>query len=85
MSPFPAILALGNTRVHVHSPDSCDVVTNIEAPVDKHFSILSTLYVPYINLDNGHVGFWRDFDNSWSGREGNIVEDMIFFEDGFDI
>jgi len=85
MSPFPAIFALGNTRVHVRSPDSCDVVTNVEAPVDKHFSALSTLYIPYINPDNGHVRFWRDFDNSWSGRERNIVEDMILFEDGFDI
>jgi len=78
VSPLPAIFALGNARVHVRS-------TNIEAPVNKQFSVMTTLYVPYIYPDNGHVGLWRDFDYSWSGCKRNIVEDVILFEDGFNI
>jgi len=76
---------LGNARIHVRSPDGCDVVANVEAPVNKQFSVMTTLYVPYIYPDDGHVRLWRDFDYSWSGCKRNIVKDVILFEDGFNI
>jgi len=65
MSPFPAIFALGNSGIHVCSSDSSDLVADIEASVYKHFSIVSTLNVPYVYPDNCHVGLWRNFDYSW--------------------
>ena len=34
MSPLPTILALGDTGVHVGSPDGCNVVSNVETSVD---------------------------------------------------
>jgi len=65
MSPPPAVFALGDARVHVCSPDSGNVIADIEAPVNEHFSILTALNVPYINPDDRHVGLRRDFDYSW--------------------
>jgi len=57
MSPFPAVLALRNPRVHVRSPDSSDVLFYIETLINEHFGVASTLNVPYVDLHNGHVGF----------------------------
>ena len=48
VSPIPTILALGDTGVHVGSQNSCNIITDIETPVDKHFCITTALYVPYI-------------------------------------
>jgi len=48
MSPFPAVFALRNTRVHVGSPNGRDVVANIKAPIDKRFYVIATLDVPDI-------------------------------------
>jgi len=64
MSPLPAVFALGNSRVHVCSPDSSNVVADVEAPINEHFSVMTALNVPYINPDNCHVGLWRNFDYS---------------------
>ena len=85
MASFPVSFALGNSGTHICSSNCSNFVTHIEAPIDKQFSIMTTLYVPYIYPDDGHVGLWRDFDYSWSGCKRNIVEDMILFEDGFNI
>jgi len=35
VTPFPAIFALGNSRVHVGSSDCSDVIAHVEASVDK--------------------------------------------------
>ena len=56
VTPFPAVFALENSGIHVCSSNSSDVVANIEASVDKHFSIVTTLNILYIYPDNGHVG-----------------------------
>ena len=55
MSPLPAILALENPWVHVCSPDSSNILSYIEAPIDEHLGIGSTLDIPYINSYDGHV------------------------------
>jgi len=56
VSPFPAILTLGDPWVHVCSPDSSDVLSYIEASIDEHLGIGPTLGIPYIDPNNRHVG-----------------------------
>ena len=85
MTPLPAVLALGNSQVHVCASNSRNVVTYIEASIDEHFSVFTTLDIPYVNPDYGHVRFGRDFDNSRFGRKRNIVKDVVLFENGFHI
>jgi len=65
MSPFPAVLALGNSWVHVCSLDGSNVLSYVKAPVDEHLGIGPALDIPYIDPYNGHVRFGRDLDNSW--------------------
>ena len=65
MSPLPAVLALENFRIHVCASNCRNVVTYIEASIDEHFSIFTTLDIPDVDSDYGHVWFGRDFDNSW--------------------
>jgi len=64
VAPPPTILALGDFWVHVCSSNGNDVVVYVEAPVDKHFGIATTLYILYINLDDCYIRFCGDFDNS---------------------
>ena len=85
MTPLPAVLALGISRIHVCASNSRNVVTYIEASIDEHFSVFTTLYIPYVDPDYGHVRFGRDFNNSWFGRKQNIVKDVVLFENGFHI
>ena len=85
MTPLPAVLALGNSRVHVCASNSRDVVAYVKTSIYEHFSIFTTLDIPYVDPDYGHVRFGRDFDNSWFGRKRNIVENVILFENGFNI
>jgi len=65
VAPFPAILALENSRIHVGASHHGDVVPYIKASVDKKLGIMATLYVPNVNPNDGHVRLWGDFDNSW--------------------
>jgi len=65
MSPFPAVLALGNSWVHVRSPDGSDVLSYVKAPVDEHLGIGPTLDVSYIDPYNRYVRFGQDLDNLW--------------------
>ena len=34
MTPLPAVLALGYTQIHVSTPNSCNVLADVEASVD---------------------------------------------------
>ena len=85
MTPLPAVLALGNSRVHVCASNSRDVVAYVKTSIYEHFSIFTTLDIPYVDPDYGHVRFGRDFDNSRFGCKRNIVENVILFENGFNI
>ena len=85
MTLFPAVFALRNTGVHICSPNCSDIVANVKAPIDKHFSVKSTLDIPNINPNNSHVRFWRYFNNSWFWRKRNIIKNMILFEYSFDV
>ena len=57
VSPFPAVLVLGNSWVHVRSPDGSDILSYVKAPDDEHLGIGPALDIPYIDPYNGHVGF----------------------------
>ena len=85
MSPFPAVFTLGDSRIHVRSSDRGDILAHIEASVNEKFGILSALHIPNIDPNDGHIGFWRDFDNPWFGCEGDVVEYMILFKNCFDV
>ena len=58
-----AILALENSRIHIHISDSYNIASNVERPIDKIFSIKPTLSIPYINPDDSHIRFRQNFDN----------------------
>ena len=81
---LPAIFTLGDSRIHVRSSDCSNVVAHVEAPINKKFSVLPTLHIPNIYPNDGHVRFWWDFDNPWFGCKGNVVENMVLFENTFD-
>ena len=85
MTPLLAICVLEYTRVHICSSDCSDVVAYIEASVDEKFCVLTALHILNIDLDYGYIWLGRDFDDSWLGREGNVIENMILFHNGFDI
>ena len=53
----PTILTLWNFWIHVCILNCCDIVTNVKVPVDYIFSFGTTLRVPNIDLDDGHVRF----------------------------
>jgi len=57
MSPFPAVLALRDPRVHICSLDGSDVLSYVEASINEHFGIAPTLNVPYVDPHNRHVRF----------------------------
>jgi len=54
---LPAVLVLWDTRVHVSTANGSDIATDVEAAINKHLSYQTTLRVPYVYLDNCHVGF----------------------------
>ena len=85
MISFSAVFALGNAGVHICSPNCSDIVANIKAPIDKHFSVKSTLDIPNINPNDSYVRFWRYFNNSQFRRKRNIIKNMILFEYSFDV
>jgi len=85
MSPFPAVFTLWDSRIHVRSSDRSDIVAHIEASVNEKFGVLPALHIPNVYPNNGHIGFWRDFDNPWFGCEGDFVKYMILFENSFDV
>ena len=57
MSPFLVVFALRDPRVHVRSPDSCYVFTDVKASIDEHLGIVPALDVPYVDPHDGHVEF----------------------------
>ena len=85
MTPFPAVFTLWDSRVHVSRPNSCNISSNVEAPIDETFGFYTTLSVPDVNPYNCHVWFGRCFDHSWLGCESNIVKNLVLLDNSFDI
>ena len=55
VTPFPAILALWDSWVHVCSLYHSNKASHIEVSVDDHFCIGTILCVPYVNPYYGHI------------------------------
>jgi len=51
----PTILVLGDARIHVCTLYSGNIHSNVEQPVDKAFSIYSTLSISYINPHYSYI------------------------------
>jgi len=55
VSPLPAFAALGNTRVHISSSDSGDVLAKVEGMVDEGLCVGAVLRIPNVHPYDGHV------------------------------
>ena len=64
MTPFLAILALGNFWIHVGSLNCHNVFANIETSVDKYLGFAAALNILYVYPDDKYVWFQQNFDNS---------------------
>ena len=85
VSLFPTIFALRSAWVHVSTSHHSNDTSNIELPIDDFFSIITILYIPYINSDNSHIWLGWKFNDSQSWCKDDIIENVIVFEDTFDI
>ena len=74
MTPLPAVLALWDTRIHVHPFNSSNKATNVEASIYKFFGCRSILWIPDVDPDDGYIKFRGDFDNIGLGIDVNVVE-----------
>ena len=85
MSSLLTILELGNTWIYIGSLNNCDKSSYIKAPIDKTFSLATTLNIPNVNPNNWHIGLGWNFDDSWFWCKNNIVKDLILFNNIFHI
>ena len=85
MTPLLIIFAPQYTKVHVGSPNDCDITSDVETSVNEHFGITATLDIPNIYPNNQHVRFRGNLYYSWFRSKRNIVEDMILLENYFNI
>jgi len=64
MPLLPVVLALWNTSIHVYTSNCCDKASNIKASVNQTLSLHTALNIPDVDLNNEHVIFRRDLDDS---------------------
>jgi len=76
MIPLPTILALGYAWIYICTSDCCNMASYIETSIDKAFSFGTTLSILNVNLYNGHIWFWWDFDDSGSRYKDDIIENI---------
>ena len=81
MSPLPAILALGNARVHISTLYSSNMTSYIKASIDQGLGKSTTLEISYIDPDYGYIRFWWYFDYSQFWSNMDVVEDVSAFYD----
>jgi len=55
MTPLPAVFTLQHSGVHVCAMNCSNEAADIESPIDETLDFGTTLHVPYIDPDNGHV------------------------------
>jgi len=55
ISPLPAVFALGDTGIHICTFNSSDVASYIEAPINQLLCFPTTLNVPNVYSDDGHI------------------------------
>ena len=85
VTPLPTVLTLQDTWVHIGTIYCNNETSNIKLSVDNSFGLETILSVPYINPDDSYIQFQRDFDDSWPWGEDNIVENVVFLKNIFNI
>ena len=85
MTPFPTVFTLRNTRVCISYSNCRNISSDIETPINKAFSLDSTLGIPNVNLYNHYIRLGRYFDYPQFRGKGNVVEDLILLNDIFNI
>jgi len=85
MTPFPTILALRNSWIHISSLNCSNEASYIEASVYDLFCIRTTLRVPNVDPDDRHVGFRGNLDDVRSRSEDDVVKDVVTSENAFNI
>ena len=66
--------------IHISTTYCGNKTSYIEASIYDSFGLGTILSVPYVDLYNGHIQFWWDFDNSGPGGKDNIIKDMVVLE-----
>jgi len=85
ITPFSTVFTLRNTRVHISYSNCCNIPSDIETPINKAFSLDSTLSIPNVDLYDHYIRLGRYFDHPWFGSKGNVVEDLILLNDIFNV
>jgi len=65
MPLLPAVFALRDTQIHICFSDSSNILTYIEASVNKTLCSCTGLWTRNIDLYHHYIGFWECFDNLW--------------------
>jgi len=55
MTPFPTVFTLRNTRVRISHSNCCNIPSDIETPINKVFSLDSTLGIPNVDPYNCYI------------------------------
>ena len=55
MSPFPAVLALGDTWIYICAMNGSNIAPNVETLINKTFSLTITLNISYVQLNNSYI------------------------------
>jgi len=82
---LPTVLTLRNAWVHIGLTYHGDITSNIEMSVDNFLSIGPVLHVPDVDSYDSHVRLRQNLDDSRFRCKNNIVEDMVLFEDFFNV
>jgi len=85
MTLFSVVFTLQDSRVRISRPNSCNISSNVEAPINEFFGFYTTLSIPDVNLYNHYVQFETCFDYSWLGYKSNIVKNLVLLDNSFDI
>jgi len=62
--PLPAVVILGDARVHGGISNCNYVLPKVEGSVDEGFSFGTVLRVPNVDPDNRHIRVFRSADNA---------------------
>jgi len=55
MFSFLAVLVLGDTWVYVCTTNGGDIAPNVETPINKTFSLTTTLNISYIQPNDSYI------------------------------
>ena len=75
--PFPTILTLWNTWVHVGTMNCGDKASYIEASVNYFLGVGPILCVPNVDPNYGHIEFGQDLDDPRLGCKNDVIEYVI--------